>query len=317
MSRVAIALALFEPEMDLLAEQLQSLVDQSHRDWILFARDESRDEEHGRAAMELMARMVPAENLARVWRDSRRLGPAGNFFAILEVAVADITWSHLAFCDQDDIWLPHKLERMLTEFRDPVVKAAHSDLMLVDRDSRKLASSCWKSEARDLQPACTESLLWRNVVTGCASMFHRHAVEAARPWPRVAASKPLFFHDHWLALCALSEGELRAVAEPLVKYRQHGRNVVGAAQVKRELPPLSAWRVKALRGFAEREALRREMKSRSMAAPGWMKLAIWVLRSWLVGRRGYGRVLGQSLLGWCLSLGGRHVELAPPQSVSP
>ncbi len=314
MSRVAIALALFEPEMDLLAEQLQSLVNQSHRDWILYARDESRDEEHGRAAMELVARMVPAENLARVWRDSRRLGPAGNFFAILEVAIADISWSHLAFCDQDDIWLPQKLQRMLAEFTDPSVKAVHSDLSLVDRDGRPLAASCWHSEGRDLRSASTESIIWRNTVTGCASLFHRQAVEAARPWPSVAASRPLFFHDHWLALCALHEGELRAVHEPLIKYRQHGRNVVGAAKADKVLPPLAAWREKALRGFTEREALRLEMQSRSWSVPSWLSLVVWVIRSYFVGRRGYGRVLGQCLLGWCWSWGGRRPPIKMAES---
>lgn len=300
MSRVAIALALFEPEMDLLAEQLRSLVGQTHRQWVLYARDESRDEQHGKAALELVERMVPTENLGKVWRDSRRLGPAGNFFGILEEAMTDRSWSHLAFCDQDDVWRPHKLQRLLREFADSSVKGVHCDLSLIDRDGRPIGDSCWRNEDRDLLPASTPSLLWRNVVTGCASMFDRSAVEAARPWPELQPSRPLFFHDHWLALSALREGDLRGVPEALVEYRQHGRNVVGAASTDRTLPPLSFWREKAQRGFAEREALRRELILRSHEVPSWPRLFAWVLRSWLVGRRGYSRVLAQCFLGWCL-----------------
>jgi len=63
-----------------------------------------------------------------------------------------------------------------------------------------------------------------------------------------------FFHDVWVALIALTKGELRAVEEPLVRYRQHGGNVVGTEN-SAGLPPVMAIAGKCLKALRSRQSL--------------------------------------------------------------
>src|SRR5439155_22468886 len=71
--------------------------------------------------------------------------------------------------------------------------------------------------------------------TGCASLINRSLLEIALPLPPAAV-----LHDWWITACAAAFGTIRYLPEPLVLYRQHGRNAVGAASVWRRLQP---WRV--------------------------------------------------------------------------
>lgn len=74
------------------------------------------------------------------------------------------------------------------------------------------------------------SYIFRNTVTGCSTLFDRKILDFALPFPdltRYKRSIP-FHHDQWLALSALQFGAIYPLVEPLIDYRQHANNVVGA-----------------------------------------------------------------------------------------
>lgn len=163
----------------------------------------------------------------RVERNMRNLGYVANFERALALTRHEIIF----LCDQDDVWLEHKVEVMLAPFvEDPTVMMVHSDALLVDQALRSLGATLF--EALQLEPAergernadrMFEWLLKRNSVAGTASAVRRTLVEAARPF------EPGFVHDEWLALMACLVGRLYRVDTPLVLYRQHGRNQIGVA----------------------------------------------------------------------------------------
>jgi hypothetical protein len=69
-------------------------------------------------------------------------------------------------------------------------------------------------------------------VVGCSASFNRAALEFAVPLP------PASPHDWWLALSASSLGRIAEAPRPTVRYRQHGRNAIGARSRHAFVPAL-------------------------------------------------------------------------------
>lgn len=218
--RVDILLATYNGER-FLPEQLRSLERQTFRNWQVIARDDGSTDGTRALLAEFRARHPVAVRL--VEDDGSRLGPTGNYARLL----ANSTAAHALFCDQDDVWLPNKIERLhalaLTHEASDAPFLVHSDLEVVDRDLRVLAPSFWRYQHLDPSRCAWSQLLVQNVVTGCACLFNAALRKSALPVPAEA-----IMHDWWLALVAASSGKIYWTAEPTVRYRQHGANETGA-----------------------------------------------------------------------------------------
>lgn len=207
--------------------QIASLQAQTHQDWHLWVRDDgSSDNTHDIvaqiASQDPRIRLLPA--------DGRRLGASGSFIKLLESAPADA--QYLMFCDQDDIWLPEKIATTLRamqaeEAAMPGPLLVHSDLQVVDADLRLLAGSFWRYGHLDTQRSEMRHLVIHNNVTGCTLMINR-ALRNLIAWP----DADVIMHDWWLALAASAFGRVVAVPEPLILYRQHSNNTLGAQNIR-------------------------------------------------------------------------------------
>jgi glycosyltransferase involved in cell wall biosynthesis len=138
--------------------------------------------------------------------------------------------SFLAFADQDDVWEPDKLAAQMDVMRQmegrygsrtPLL--VHSDLAVCDANMRLIAPSFWKFQRLNPQVEAFSRLLVQNNVTGCTVLINRALADLAFPIPREAV-----MHDWWLALVASAAGKIGFVPRPLVRYRQHGANQIGA-----------------------------------------------------------------------------------------
>lgn len=163
---------------------------------------------------------------------SVRRGLHANFAALFEMATN--TDKQIFFlCDHDDIWFADKVNESLAALYP---SSAHlsveglaprlifSDLSVIDEFGNLIADSF--ADYQGLPPPGIqdlETLLHQNVVTGCTCCFNRELLEVAYPIP-----SSVVMHDHWLALCAKVFGSWQYLDEPLVGYRQHGSNAVGA-----------------------------------------------------------------------------------------
>jgi Glycosyl transferase family 2 len=225
---VAILLATYNGEK-YLDEQIQSLFAQSHPDFLVLARDDHSSDR----TPQILAHWAAArpDKFRLISDDGGRLGLARNFSRLMEACDAP----YFAFCDQDDVWLPEKLELLLKEMqrleslrREETPILVHSDLKVADKELRVISTSLFEywhvnlTKGRKLG-----QLLCNNIVTGCALMGNRALLELARPIP---AGAPL--HDWWVALIASSCGVVQTIPEPTILYRQHGANQLGAGSRK-------------------------------------------------------------------------------------
>lgn len=161
----------------------------------------------------------------KLFRNERNLGYSRNFAQAISCCTGDI----VALSDQDDIWYPQKLRRIVELFAaDPRVGGVFSDGDLIGTDSQPLPGSLWGSfnfQRRDLPrmhgEVAVRVLLRRNVVTGMAFAFRRE-------WSRGLQQMPEHWpHDFWLAFMIAAKGVLKPCPERLVAYRVHAAQQIG------------------------------------------------------------------------------------------
>lgn len=166
--------------------------------------------------------------------DAGNLGAAGNFSALMRVAGNEAV-SHsgsppyIALADQDDIWRADKLQRGLAamlaaesgDTETPVL--VHSDLQVVDAVGNPIAASFMSYQGLRPARASLSAQLLSNTLTGCTAMMNPALIRRALPVPAAAV-----MHDWWLSLVASAFGRRRYLDQPLVDYRQHDSNTIGA-----------------------------------------------------------------------------------------
>ena len=219
--RVAICMATFDPPQDLLRRQIDSIREQTHRNWICLISDESSDE----AALERLREEIDGDNRFVVSHNDRHLGFYGNFERALSMAPSDA--EYVALCDQDDRWHPAKLERLLGEIGEAML--VYSDARLVTPQGELVSDSYWTNRRNNHTNYA--SLLMANSVTGAASLFRRDLLDDALPFPPPHYKA---FHDHWLAVVAMSLGEIAYIEDPLYDYVQHGTAVIGHLEANKQ-----------------------------------------------------------------------------------
>jgi hypothetical protein len=183
----------------------------------------------------------PRVRLVHATVDAPPLGAAGSFAWLLERLPADA--EYIMCADQDDVWLPQKIERTLLAMSGAestvnggaaVPILVHTDLVVVDAELREIDSSFWHFAGIQPEPPTLRRLIVRNVTTGAAVMMNRALRELVGAAPREA-----IFHDWWYAIVAAALGRIVAVPESTALYRQHDANVVGARDWRlpvRDLP---------------------------------------------------------------------------------
>lgn len=159
-------------------------------------------------------------------KNTGNVGYVGNFSMGLRQATGDV----LFLCDQDDIWRSDKLAAMAARFGgDPRLLLLHSDARLVDASGAPLHCSLF--DALQLTPdekqaihddRAFEVVLRRSFVTGATAALRRELVTLALP---VAQD---WIHDEWLTAVAAAAGRVDFIDAPLIDYRQHGGNQIGA-----------------------------------------------------------------------------------------
>lgn len=135
----------------------------------------------------------------------------------------------IALSDQDDIWQPDKLEKLLPLFeQDPELLFIFTDSRLVDAIGKPLGVTSFQalvvseSERTALTTGNSQAVfLRRNLATGATVLLRRDLLDFAAPFPAE------WIHDEWLALVASFAGHVHMTDECLIDYRQHGNNQIG------------------------------------------------------------------------------------------
>jgi glycosyltransferase involved in cell wall biosynthesis len=206
-----------------LEAQITSIYNQSLRPERLLLRDDGSSDGTLALISQLQQRygtwlqVLPADG---------NLGCMANVNRLLDASKAP----YVAFADQDDLWLPQKLELSLNRLRrtekncgsqTPVL--VHSDLELIDKEGMPLGCTYFERQRINPERTAPKDLALTNVVTGCTALVNRSLLEQALPIPSEA-----LMHDWWIALVACAFGRIELLPMPTILYRQHTDNLLGA-----------------------------------------------------------------------------------------
>jgi glycosyltransferase involved in cell wall biosynthesis len=214
-----------------LPEQLGSIAAQTRLpDELIVCDDCSTDSTA--AIVEEFARRAPMRVKLQI--NERNLGSTRNFERAIELCTGDV----IALSDQDDVWRSDKLQRIDDAFaRAPDAGLVFSDAEIVDENLNSLGRRMWAE--RGLNAA--KRKLFENgrsldvlipgwTVTGATMAFRSRYKNLILPIP----DEIPMIHDGWIALSIAAVADVTLIPEPLIKYRQHGGQQVGAPVTKQQ-----------------------------------------------------------------------------------
>lgn len=151
------------------------------------------------------------------------------------IANADQTMDYIAFADQDDYWLPEKLNRAVEQMQKHGIKTDMpqlycSDKMIVGRALEDLNVTVSR---RVKKPSFGNSLV-QNICTGCTAVINNSMLLLLQHHMPVDPDK-LIMHDWWLYLAASCFGNVYYDEKAFIRYRQHGNNTAGAMINRKKL----------------------------------------------------------------------------------
>ncbi|HEV2607076.1 MAG TPA: glycosyltransferase family 2 protein [Xanthomonadaceae bacterium] len=187
-----------------LREQLDSVLAQSEVTIEIVVVDDGSSD--GTAA--ILDEYAARDARIRWQGNERNLGPTANF----ERAMSLCGGKFIAPCDQDDLWHPEKLARLLAAIGDHDLAYCDSDY--VDAHGTPMQRRL-SDDTTMFEGTSALTFLFVNSVPGHGSLLRRSLFERARPFPVGA------YHDWWLALCAAGRNGVRYLDRPLVRFRRH------------------------------------------------------------------------------------------------
>jgi glycosyltransferase involved in cell wall biosynthesis len=211
-----------------LREQLLSLQQQTTKPAELVVCDDQSSD----ATVDILrAFATDAPFPVHIHVNPERLGWRGNFIKASSLCKFNL----IAFCDQDDLWYPQKLQIMSEQFEDPSVLLAYHNADLIDHKGCIYGTLQPIADKKRVIERLSRPTIWSNPF-GLTIVFRASLTAFNDMWPRtVDLSKPEFpaAHDQWFYFLATNVGKIISVPDRLLAYRQHASNTVGWKEIPR------------------------------------------------------------------------------------
>jgi len=201
-----------------LREQLDSIAAQTHEDWSLHVSDDGSRDPTLRIVADF-ARDHPGRRIA--WRRGPERGSTANFLSL--VADRRIAGDYFALVDQDDVWLPGKLERALEKLgplsHEPTLYGSRTYVACPDLTIAGVSPLPHRAP-------CFRNALVQSYAGGNTMVLNAAARTIAQ---RAGVTEGVACHDWWLyQIVSGAGGQIVYDPVPTLLYRQHGANQIGA-----------------------------------------------------------------------------------------
>ena len=161
----------------------------------------------------------------RINQNSSNVGWRRNFIQAASLCSSPL----ISFCDQDDIWYPHKLATVANLFENPDTVLAYHDAHLIDEQGTIFGTlRDGLDDVPKLDPL-SRPTTW-GTSWGLTQTFRRELLSFSPYWSRSIDRKNVSehaAHDQWIHYLATNIGVTRYSPDCLVGYRQHSSNAAG------------------------------------------------------------------------------------------
>lgn len=238
---VHIVLATYNGEK-FLRQQLDSIVAQDYENWQVEICDDGSTD----STKNIVKEYVEKDSRFSLHENEHNLGYVMNFLEGIRRSHGD----YIMLCDQDDIWYPNKISLTLNRAieAESLLSSPEKQPVLVFGDAMNFESDSGKDMGRfhemshfDTKKVDTAHLFMENKCIGCTILVNKAVRSYLEEMP-----EEIRVHDWWLALICSHFGKICYVDEPLLRYRQHGGNMIGgnsySSYVKKRISQLKQQR---------------------------------------------------------------------------
>lgn len=230
MEQIDILLATYNGEK-YIKEQLNSILNQTYKNFRLLISDDcSKD-----STRQILQEYEKKDTRIKVYYQEKNLGYVKNFEFLLKQVQNEI----YALSDQDDIWLPEKIEKTYNK-----LKQTHSDLVFTDLEVVNEKLETIEPSFNDFMKLTRKIQKYKqsykmqylyNCITGCTLMSKKKYIEKIIPIP---TNSKYVIHDTWIGVIVSLYGKVEYLNEKTIKYRQHGNNQVGTEKISHKFTKL-------------------------------------------------------------------------------
>lgn len=207
-----------------LGELLDSLLTQTHKNIRIIVSDDCSTD----STPEILKEYQKKDNRIEIYLQEKNLRVVKN----IEFLLKKVENKYFMLADQDDVWLPNKIEKSIQKMEQENADLVFGDLEVVDKDLKTIYPSfgdfmLLNRKINKYIDSYKLNYLY-NCVTGCTIISKKEQIPNILPLPN---DSKYLIHDHWIALMVSLHGRLAYMPEKYIKYRQHGNNQVGTNKI--------------------------------------------------------------------------------------
>ena len=217
---ISVAMATYNGER-FLHEQIDSILAQTHQNFELVICDDCSTD--GTAG--ILREYETQDSRIHVYVNESNLGFKKNF----ERAISLCKGEYIALSDQDDVWLPEHLEKLLSIIGTADIACGNA--LMVDADGKptgKMLNEIDNLYFFDAEKSLFRILFFTGPFQGASMLIKSAFVKRLLPFP-----EGVFAHDAWMAACSCFGSGIVYTFDAITKYRQHGNNVTFSTHNKK------------------------------------------------------------------------------------
>ena len=203
-----------------IQEQIESILKQTYTNFRLLISDDCSTDK----TREILEEYQKKDSRITVFFQEKNLGYIRNF----EFLLKQIKNEYYMLSDQDDVWLPNKVEKSLEFLQKNDADFVFGDLTVVNQDLKTIYPSFgdfMQLNKKIEKYINTNKLCYLyNCITGCTIIAKSNLLDKILPLPTKSKYVP---HDYWIGLISSLYGKTAYMTEKYILYRQHGNNQIG------------------------------------------------------------------------------------------
>lgn len=207
-----------------LKEQINSILEQNYQNIHLIISDDCSTDK----TREILQHYKEQDSRVTIFFQEKNLGYIRNF----EFLLKQVKSNYYMLSDQDDVWLPEKVQKSIECLKQENADLVFGDLKVVDKDLNTIYPSfgdfmLLNRKIKKCIGNYQVNYLY-NCVTGCTVLAKSTTIQKVLPIPY---KSKYVAHDHWIGLITSLNGKLAYMPETYILYRQHGNNQIGTNKI--------------------------------------------------------------------------------------
>ena len=216
-----------------IKEQLESILNQTYKDIRVLINDDASTD----GTIDILKEYEEKDSRIQVQYNEKNLGFLKNF----ENLLTRVENKYYMLSDQDDYWMPEKVEKSLNKIITEDADMVFTDLEAVNEKLETITPSVvrYMGFIKNIKKYNDYRLVFlRNCVTGCTIISKSEYIKDIIPIPENGQ----VIHDWWMTLMVAQKGKIVYLDEPTIKYRQHSDNQIGIYGMKNRINSAEEYR---------------------------------------------------------------------------